>query len=187
MTDHEQQIVKRALSYASQEVRAAQRCVEVLANLFEDMRHELYPHQASRIWYILNQIPNLERVPMIPLPDGEKAWPSSNQRYRWHFMTFPSNYEMRGLADQMDELSELLSGVKIEDVAQSKGYESYMQRFDPTAKIEFGFTGFKEMTPDQRDAYLNEMLSSKSPIMPIAKPREPFKNPAFEEMFKPKE
>jgi hypothetical protein len=186
MTDHEQQIVKRALSYASQEVRAAQRCVEVLANLFEDMRHELYPHQASRIWYILNQIPNLERVPMYPLPDGEKAWPSSNQRYRWHFVEHArAEWHFNNLARDMEELSELLSGVKIEDVAQSKGYESYMQRFDPTAKIEFGFTGFKEMTPDQSGAYLNEML--KSPIMPIAKPREPFKNPAIEETFKQKE
>ena len=127
MTDHEREVVKQTLSYASQEIRAAQRCVEVLANLFEDMRKELYPHQASRIWYILNQIPNLERVPMYPHPGGEKAWPQSDQRFRWHFMehTMPT-FHIRQLADFADELSEMLSGVKIEDVAQSKGYESYL-------------------------------------------------------------
>jgi len=143
MEQHEREIVKRALSYASTEIRAAQRCVEVLANLFEDMRHELYPHQASRIWHILNRIPNLERVPLYPTPDGKDAWPSSNQRYRWRFIehAMPS-YECRHLADDLDALSEMLSGVKIEEVALSKGHESYMRYMDPTARIESGFTGF---------------------------------------------
>jgi hypothetical protein len=162
MTEHESKIVKRTLSYASQEVRAAQRCVEVLANLFEDMRRELYPPQASRIWSLLNHIPNLERVPMYPtevLKQSDKGWcDDRNVRYRWHFVehVMPM-FNMRSLADEMDELSELLSGVKIEDVAQSRGMESYQQ-------------------------YM------RSEVLPIPNPpREPFKNPAIEKMLNPKE
>ena len=125
---HEIQIVKRALSHASTEVRAAQRCVEVLANLFEDMRHELYPHQASRIWYVLNQISNIQRILLSPPVD---KWPSQNGRYRWVFMDWPANFDMRNLVRDMEELSELLSDVKIEDVAESKGHESHWWYLDP--------------------------------------------------------
>lgn len=148
MTEHETQIVKRALSHAQTEVRAAQRCVEVLANLFEDMRHELYPHQASRIWYVLNQIQNLECVAMNMPHEKEKAWPSANQRYRWVFMDRPANFEMRNLAQDMEELSELLSGVKIEDVAQSKAHESYLRYMDPNVKIRLNATGWRNLEDD---------------------------------------
>jgi hypothetical protein len=120
MTEHETQVVKRVLTHASTEIRAAQRCVEVLANLFEDMRHELYPRQASRIWYVLNQIPNLERVPYYAQSKPE-SFSQANQRYRWHFMEHAfHSYDMHNLANDMEELSEILSGVKIENVAESK-------------------------------------------------------------------
>lgn len=175
MTDHEREIVKRALSYASKEIRASQRCVEVLANLFEDMRRELYPQQASAVWHVLNRIPNLVRIPMTPPLDGkESTWPQSNLRYRWVFMEHGMvAYEMHQISNAIEELSEMLSGVKIEEVAESKGYESYLRFFDQNERIKFGFTGFKEMTPERGNPYLDEML--KSPDMPIREPREPIK------------
>lgn len=128
MTDHEREVVQRVLSNASQKVRAAQRCIEVLANLFEGIRRELYPQQASRVWYVLNQIPNLERIPLYPLPDDKKWSSGADQHYHWHFMehTLPS-YEMKHYAEDIEELSEMLSGVKIEEVAESKGHEAYLR------------------------------------------------------------
>ena len=142
MTDHEREIVKRALSYASKEIRASQRCVEVLANLFEDMRRELYPQQASAVWHVLNRIPNLIRIPMDPPLDGkESTWPQSNLRYRWVFMEHGMvAYEMHQISNAIEELSEMLSGVKIEDVAQSKAmevHERYVnsQRFIPSMNV----------------------------------------------------
>jgi hypothetical protein len=128
MNDHERTIVREAISHMAEQTRSAQRCIEVLANLFESMRRELYPQQASRLWYVLNQIPNLQRVPLYPT-DSESKWPSGpGNHYRWHFMehAMPA-YNLRHMADLVDELSELLSGQKIEDVAQSNGHEAYME------------------------------------------------------------
>lgn len=86
-------------------------------------------------------------------------------------MESPLGYDLRRMSDSVAELSEMLYGVKIEDVAQSKGYEKHqeyihhmMATFDPNAKIEFGATGFKEMSSEQSA----EMF--KSPIMPIPDP-----------------
>lgn len=126
MDDHERTIVREAISHLAEQTRSAQRCVESLANLFESMRRELYPQQASRLWYVLNQITGLERVPLYPT-DPDSKWPSGPENsYRWHFMEHPlPTYGLRRLASSIDELSELLSGQKIEDVAESKGYQSY--------------------------------------------------------------
>jgi hypothetical protein len=194
MTGHESQIVKRALSHASNEVRAAQRCVEVLANLFEDMRRELYPHQASRIWYVLNQISNLERTPMYPLEvlnQSDKGWKDDrNVRYRWHFIDHAMPmFDLRSLADQMDELSELLSGVKIEDVAQSNGVgvklASHLRYYDPDAEFKFGMTGFRELEVGGVSGYLEEMLNH--PLTPIPASCEPLKNLEIEKMAEAEE
>ena len=127
MTDHERQLVHHALSAASHELRAAQRCVESLANFFESIRHEFYPHQASRIWHILNRIPNLNRIPLYPPPKGEEPLMQASQRFRWYFDegALPYYQAMHGQS-MINELSELLSGVALESIAESKGHESWL-------------------------------------------------------------
>lgn len=136
MTDHEREVVQRVLAHAGQEVRGAQRCVEVLANLFEAIRFELYPEQASRIWYVLNQIPNLRRMPLYPPAKGEERIIASSDHYRWFFEESAFHaWDLRRLSDSVEELNQMLSGVKIEDVAQSKGHERHEQFIRQMASI----------------------------------------------------
>lgn len=135
MTSHERELIHQAFSHQSQEIRAAQRAVEVLANLFESLWRELYPHQASRVWHILNHISGLERIAISPPPpDNEPMINSASLSYRWSWMEHAlPTYGMRRLADNLDELSELLSGEKIEEVAEGKGHESYLEYMNKVA------------------------------------------------------
>lgn len=63
-----------------------------------------------------------------PLDGKESTWPQSNLRYRWVFMEHGMvAYEMHQISNAIEELSEMLSGVKIEEVAESKGHEAYIE------------------------------------------------------------
>ena len=86
MNDRERQLVKSAFSRQAEQVRAAQRVAEVLANLFEEIRPLIATHPLSGVvWRVLSSLQDLERIPLRPIPVDPTQWPPDDS-FRWYFM-----------------------------------------------------------------------------------------------------
>ena len=114
MTDKERQLVQTVIARLSNETRGAQRAVEILANLFERLRFYLPMEEQGRIWYLLREIPQLERIPLYPESEPSVGMGPANS-YRWFFYANSSPFDLFQSARQMEEFVALLAGDVLEE------------------------------------------------------------------------